>query len=76
MKWLKRLWGRKKWGVFKPGDDDTHVVPLGDVIEHELDESCVCGVATEPVPRDDGTIAWLFTHHSADGRETREKKQP
>lgn len=49
----------------------VHVLPVNDLIDH-LDEDCVCGATTEPVPRDDGSMGWLVTHHSLDGREAYE----
>jgi len=52
-----------------PGE--VHVLPLEDVIEH-TDSTCVCGTLTEPVPRDDGSMGWLITHYSLDGREAHE----
>lgn len=51
----------------------VHVVPVGDLIEHDADGGdCLCGPATEPVMRDDGSSGWLITHHSLDGREASE----
>ncbi|WP_160051085.1 hypothetical protein [Nocardiopsis sp. FR26] len=55
----------------------VHVYPVGDLIEHGTDSTeadCVCGPTTEPVPRDDGSIGWVITHHSLDGREQREEE--
>lgn len=50
--------------------DNLHVLPVGDLIEHEdIGEGCPCGPAIEPVPRDDGSYGWLITHRSLDGRE-------
>lgn len=47
-----------------------HVLPLGDLIEHDGDgDHCVCGPTTEPVPREDGSFGWMLVHHSLDGRE-------
>lgn len=46
-----------------------HVIPVSDQIEHSLDDACVCGPANEPVKRDDGSVGWVVTHHSLDGRE-------
>ena len=50
---------------------DLHVVPIGDLIEHDtsIDGSCVCVPTDTPVQREDGTIRWLAVHHSLDGRE-------
>lgn len=51
-----------------------HVVPLNDLIQHDTSDEadCVCGPETEPVERDDGSLGWLVTHHSLDGREQHE----
>lgn len=46
-----------------------HVLPLGDAVEHDESEDCVCGPDVEPIQRADGSMAWLVTHHSLDGRE-------
>ena len=53
------------------GDPNViHVYPTKDLIEHETTgDGCPCGVTVEPVPRDDGSMGWLLTHHSLDGRE-------
>lgn len=48
-----------------------HVMPIGDLIEHE-DEDCACGPATEAVFREDGSNGWVVVHHSLDGREANE----
>jgi hypothetical protein len=50
----------------------VHVLPLADVIAHDENDDCVCGTTTEPVTREDGTIGWVVTHHSLDGREADE----
>ncbi len=51
----------------------VHVVPVNDLVEHDTDGvECVCGPTTEAVPRDDGSMGWVVTHHSLDGREERE----
>ena len=50
-----------------------HVLPIGDLIDHDSEgDECVCGPTSEPVKRDDGSIGWLITHHSLDGRENTE----
>jgi hypothetical protein len=51
---------------------EIHVKPVGDLIEHESTEECVCGPATEAVFRDDGSTGWMVVHHSLDGREATE----
>jgi len=50
----------------------VHVLPLNDVIDHDENDDCVCGPTSEVVFRDDGSVGWLFTHHSLDGRESHE----
>lgn len=51
-----------------------HVTPIGDLVEHEASEDCVCVPTTEPVEREDGSVGWLHIHHSLDGREANEGK--
>lgn len=52
---------------------NVHVVPIGDLIEHDSDGGdCPCGPTVEPVPRDDGSMGWMHVHHSLDGREQHE----
>lgn len=48
------------------------MVPLADQIDHPLTDDCVCGPTPEAVFRPDGSNAWLYTHHSLDGREATE----
>lgn len=52
--------------------DTWHVVPVADLIDHDTERECVCGPATKPVERGDGSIGWLAVHHSLDGRELQE----
>lgn len=47
----------------------AHVLPVGDFLHHDLDAECACGPTTQPVPRHDGTVGWVYVHHSLDGRE-------
>lgn len=48
----------------------NHVYPVNDTVEHSFkDSDCICGPETEPVKREDGSVGWLITHHSLDGRE-------
>lgn len=49
----------------------VHVLPVDDLIEH-TDDDCLCGPDTEPVEGPDGSIGWLVSHHSLDGREKEE----
>jgi hypothetical protein len=48
---------------------EVHVVPVGDLVKHEDYDGCVCGPTAEPVVRDDGSMGWVYVHHSLDGRE-------
>jgi len=53
-----------------------HVFPVNDLIEHDLEsDDCVCGPAIEPVEADDGSIGWLVSHNSLDGRERHEDNE-
>lgn len=58
-----------KWGVF-PLDDYTyyHVIPLNDLIEHELTEDCICGPAVTMLAGAEGDC-WQISHPALDGRE-------
>lgn len=49
-----------------------HVYPVNDLIEHTIDDDCVCGPTQYPARRDDGSIGWIVVHYSLDGREQRE----
>ena len=70
-KWLgRRHKGSKAW-VLGETEDGVHVLPFDDLIEHEV-TNCVCGPTVEPCPREDGSMGWLVTHHSLDGREASE----
>ena len=51
---------------------DVHVLPDNDLIPHTERDDCACGPTPEAVKRNDGSIGWLNTHHSLDGRETNE----
>lgn len=48
---------------------DLHIVPVGDLIEHDTDGECACGTTDRAVKRDDGSVGWIAVHHSLDGRE-------
>ncbi|WP_435110148.1 hypothetical protein [Nocardiopsis synnemataformans] len=57
--------------------DTLHVVPNNDLIEHDWstnDATCVCGPTTKPIKRPDGSVGWVITHSSLDGRELREQE--
>ncbi len=53
--------------------DTLHVVPVGDLVEHETGDDCVCGPTAEPVEREDGSMGYVGVHHSLDGRERHER---
>jgi hypothetical protein len=53
-----------------------HVVPVNDIVKHDLSEDCVCGPDVQPIKRDDGSVGWVISHHSLDGRESRERDEP
>ena len=55
--------------------DALHVHPLGDLIEHQMDDGCPCGPEQQPVRREDGSVGWLTVHHSLDGREQDESAE-
>jgi hypothetical protein len=46
-----------------------HTMPVNDAIDHEVSEDCACGPTAEAVKADDGSVGWLYIHHSLDGRE-------
>lgn len=51
----------------------VHVLPVGDLIEHEnVGDECPCGPTAQPVKREDGSVGWVILHHSLDGRELSE----
>jgi len=47
-----------------------HVIPNGDLVDHESTPDCPCGPTSDPVERADGSVGWVHVHHSLDGRET------
>jgi len=51
-----------------------HVLPVDDLIGHTNSEDCICGPEIEPLAHD-GTIDWLVTHYSLDGRENHENDE-
>lgn len=51
----------------------VHVYPDKDLIEHVTEgDDCLCGPEIEAVPAEDGSMGWLISHHSLDGREFNE----
>ena len=51
---------------------DQHVVPVGDHVEHDANQNCICGPTAQSQYRDDDTVYLLWVHHSLDGREFEE----
>lgn len=49
--------------------DILHVVPLGDLVDHEPSDECVCGPETIRIERGDGSDGWVISHHALDKRE-------
>lgn len=54
-----------------------HVTPINHLIEHEKNNEgdCPCGAEVQPVEREDGSIAWLYSHNALDGRDLEEQGQ-
>lgn len=48
---------------------NAHIIPTADLVRHEASDECVCGPASEPVKRTDGSVGWLTIHHALDGRD-------
>lgn len=53
--------------------NELHVIPADDAIVHDTNPDCVCAPTTEPVRRLDGSMGWVHTHHSLDGRDHHEE---
>lgn len=47
---------------------DFHIVPVGDLVEHEPD-GCVCGPRAGMARGPDGMLRTCYLHRSLDGRE-------
>jgi hypothetical protein len=58
----------RQWKSCTLDNNEMHIVPHEDLIEHEPDE-CPCGPRTEPMQREDGSFCWVVVHSSLDGRE-------
>ena len=54
--------------------DTVHILPIGDLIAHELSPDCPCQPVEQEGERKTGTAFWLFTHSSLDGRELTEPR--
>lgn len=69
-RWRRYVKRVQPWLVAQTDDLHVHVIPIGDTWCHEA-EDCACGPRLEPVEQDDGTVGWMLTHHSLDGREAK-----
>lgn len=54
-------------------DLEVHVRPVGDAITHDFHPDCLCGPMPEPHINSVDDVVWIYTHHSLDGREKRER---
>ncbi|MGW4223015.1 hypothetical protein ACWEG1_06110 [Streptomyces bauhiniae] len=61
-----------QWLGQQASDIEYHVLPLDDLIVHEHAPSCSCGPTPRVEARDDRPDAWIYKHHSLDGREFNE----
>lgn len=62
------------WAYGYGSDGAVHVEPVNDLIDHEV-EGCPCGPSTAAVKAEDGSVGWMVSHHSLDGREADEIKE-
>lgn len=55
------------------GENVYHVMPVDDIVEHEISDECVCGPEIEFVGYEKTTgetgNGWLVVHGALDGRE-------
>lgn len=56
------------WYTTQPSRNVVHVLPVDDLIEHVMDQGCVCGPSTETVVSDNGEIGWVIAHPALDAR--------
>lgn len=62
----------KEWlSIYDSETAESHVMPIDDDVPHVEGAGCICGPTPELIPRPNGD-AWLYTHHSLDGREQTE----
>lgn len=55
---------------------EIHVVPPGDLVEHDCERSCACGPTVTSQFLVDGSIGWSWQHHALDGRPTPGEDRP
>lgn len=60
-----------RWTMLIDADMARHVLPVADLIDHELSEHCVCGPLSGLYPQPGQPDLHTFRHWSLDGRENR-----
>lgn len=63
-----------RWAATRTSVDVFHIHPLGDLIEHQLDDAgdCVCGPACFVDTGTDVGDVDRWIHHALDGRDVSE----
>lgn len=62
---------RPPWRLRHTEDEVVHVVPNGDLIDHELSDECACGPSSrisDLHTECDHPDVWIHQHHALDGR--------
>ena len=59
------------WLTQATGENQIHVVPLKDQLDHEFDHECWCKPWSEVIQF--GATIWV--HNAKDGREVHERKK-
>lgn len=69
----KSGWQMDTWD----GGNHAHVHPLNDLVEHTFNDQgeCACGPRIEAITQKTGSIGWMISHNSLDGRERYEPKE-
>lgn len=63
---------RKGWITYYDSEAaEAHVIPIDDLLPHEIAEQCFCRPNPELIERENGD-AYMFGHSSVDGRELTE----
>lgn len=62
-------WFRSGWRATSTEDGVAHVLPIGDLVPHDLTDDCICGPKVEITIHTHGPDGHLITHHALDGRE-------
>lgn len=52
--------------------DGLHILPVDDLMEHDLCADCFCGPRISVEPDPDGQYGWIYVHAFLDGREQAE----